>query len=376
MLQRAKSVKLSELVNRKLENPNLELNADEQLDVLRECIERGAAHAETAAGQDLLAIIGNTGAGKSTCVNYVDGCKLEKISRDVAAGAVAAPAGGGGKKVVRVAPDSPRPELMRIGHSNKSQTFVPDVRVGHEFVYSDCPGFLDNRGAEINIANAVNIKATVSRAKSTKVLVLLNYDSLRADRGRGLRELGEILVSLFGSAEGLQKHRGSIALGVSRVPKWDDDGDNTIELENVRADHFSELAGLPSGCREVVEVLQPTLFLFSPHDKGNTTWLTRDQMVRMLRDLDAIQDSSDIFKTVLNADDEKALRRMCAHLVARGEGQLESGDYTGLCDTLRQIASLRMVGSGYVSELLAEALSKVRGRGWDGRTRVPFHVFA
>jgi hypothetical protein len=59
-----------------------------------------------------------------------------------AAGAGAVNSGGKARKVVRVAPDSPRPELMSIGHSNKSQTFVPEVRPGLEFVYCDCPGFL------------------------------------------------------------------------------------------------------------------------------------------------------------------------------------------------------------------------------------------
>ena len=197
-LQRAKSVKVSELVNRKLADPNLVLTPDERLDVMRECIGRGEAQAQTAAGKDLLVIIGNTGAGKSTCVNYVDGCTLQRVSLSD---------GGRGPKVVRVAPDSPRPELMRIGHTDKSQTFVPDVRPGHEFVYCDCPGFLDTRGAEINIANAVNIKATVSRAKSTKVLVLLNYKTLGAKRGGGLQELADILVPLFGSPEGLREHK-------------------------------------------------------------------------------------------------------------------------------------------------------------------------
>ena len=34
-------------------------------------------------------------------------------------------------------------------------------------LYCDCPGFLDNRGAEINIANACNIKQTIAQAAST-----------------------------------------------------------------------------------------------------------------------------------------------------------------------------------------------------------------
>ena len=295
--QRATSLKLPDLVSRKLEDPTLVLTPDEQLDVLRECIRLGEEHGSSVArGKDLLVVIGNTGAGKSTCVNYVDGCKLVKATPEGAAGTSSGQAveGRRSKKVVRVATDSPVQELMKIGHSKKSQTFVPEVKHGVEFVYCDCSGFLDNRGAEINVANAVNIKVMVSGARSTKVLVLLNYNSLLDARGRGLRELADILISLFGSAEGLLRHRRSIALGIRQTHEFDTDGD--IELENVRAEHFSELASLPPACREVVQALAPTMFLFSPHDSGNSSWLTREQMVTMLRNLEPIEDSRDIFK--------------------------------------------------------------------------------
>ena len=52
-------------------------------------------------------------------------------------------------------------EIVKIGHSKTSQTFLPSVvdpREGSEakgLIFCDCPGFEDNRGAEINIANAV-----------------------------------------------------------------------------------------------------------------------------------------------------------------------------------------------------------------------------
>ena len=51
-------------------------------------------------------------------------------------------------------------EIMKIGHSKESKTFMPQVEHDktNNLTYIDCPGFLDNRGAEINIANAVNIK--------------------------------------------------------------------------------------------------------------------------------------------------------------------------------------------------------------------------
>ena len=59
-------------------------------------------------------------------------------------------------KVVRVKLDSSIPELMPIGHSNQSMTFIPSVASVYTpegaFTFLDCPGFLDSRGPEINIA--------------------------------------------------------------------------------------------------------------------------------------------------------------------------------------------------------------------------------
>ena len=47
---------------------------------------------------------------------------------------------------------------MAIGHKNQSMTFIPSVAVSLDdagapnFVFLDCPGFMDNRGAEVRWA--------------------------------------------------------------------------------------------------------------------------------------------------------------------------------------------------------------------------------
>ena len=84
------------------------------------------------------------------------------------------------------------------GHAG-GRTFRPDVEsalaaFGAGYVYMDCPGFLDNRGPEINIANAVNTRAMISAAKSVRLLVLINFHTLEADRGRGLQDMVRILL--------------------------------------------------------------------------------------------------------------------------------------------------------------------------------------
>ena len=137
----------------------------------------------------MVAVLGNTGAGKSALVNLLHGCTFALGAEDH----------------VIVAPDSPVPELMRIGHTNQSQTFVPQVEpapaasLGARAAFADCPGFIDSRGFEINVSNAVNVRQAVAAAASCVVVVVINYFSLLADRGKGVRDLMAILASLFGT---------------------------------------------------------------------------------------------------------------------------------------------------------------------------------
>ena len=155
--------------------------------MLSSCVALGTAQAKKAKDRDVLMVIGNTGAGKSTLVNYLAGCTMEMVSRKDAGFTD----GNLKKKIARVAEGSFIKEVMRIGHLNQSATFLPAVYhdEGSGLTLCDCPGFLDNRGAEINIANACNIKQMIAQAKSVRVVVLINYDSLEADRGRGVKEL-------------------------------------------------------------------------------------------------------------------------------------------------------------------------------------------
>eukprot|EP00964_Phaeocystis_antarctica_P033176 scaffold18824_cov49-Phaeocystis_antarctica.AAC.4 len=114
-------------------------------------------------------------------------------------------------------------ELMRIGHTSSSETFSPQVEdaaacLGAGYAFADCPGFLDNRGFEINVANAVNVRHTAAAASSAVVVVVINYYSLRADRGKGLHDLLSILLGLFGSAEQVRAHAPSVLLAISQAP--------------------------------------------------------------------------------------------------------------------------------------------------------------
>ena len=89
---------------------------------------------------------------------------------------------------------------------------------------------MDNRGPEINIANAVNIKLLLHHMASIKIIIILKNDSLGTDRGRGLRELVAILRDLFGQHDNIKMCASSILLGVTNVnPKHVEKDEETNE---------------------------------------------------------------------------------------------------------------------------------------------------
>ena len=336
------------LVDRKLANPDLKMSEDESQKVLLACIKSGAMCAVAAHGKQAIILLGNTGAGKSTCCNYLHGCTMERVL-------------GQKKKIFRVSASSPVPELMHIGHTNVSATFLPDVQPssidlpgGAEAVFIDCPGFLDNRGASINIANAVNIKATLNASANARIIIILNYHSLKADRSRGLRELGQILTDLFGSASRVLDNIDSLLLGVTKCPKFDDEGEEPTELEDIRK-LVSDGTGLGESMAEVLRKLAEAMFLYHPCDKGNSTWLKQTELVERVRCLQPILEPNGIFQTVLNPSDERELRRMVDAFASQAKEALEEKDYDNCAKILRRMSLIEVVDNIVVTRLLAQA---------------------
>ena len=354
-------VELPQLVKDKLRNPNLKLTVDQQIECLDTCIQYGAAEAAKAEGRDLLMVIGNTGAGKSTMVNFIAGCTMERVTRKKAG----LTGGNLKQKIVRTAADSARKEVMKIGHSNQSQTFTPDVAHDNAtgFTFCDCPGFLDNRGPEINIANAVNIKQTIGMALSVRVIVLINYHSLVADRGRGIKELIHILRDLFGgSADLLVKHAPALLVGVSQAPKMDDDGD-LREMDEFM-DIIMDKSGLSEEQEKLIDALGANVFVSHPVEgMGNASWLTRPQLIECINTLDPITDPSNIFSTVLTAEDEQALHDIAGKMQTRIDSFMDERAYKEAASALDQFCVIDVIDNNRVTRLLQAVQVRESGGG-------------
>ena len=321
------------------------LSEDDSLAVLSACIEIGQSRAELAKGKTAVMVIGNTGAGKSTFVNYMLNCTLEKVLL------------AGGEKVYVVSEKSPIKEVMPIGHSKTSCSFMPELAeaIDMNAIVVDCPGFIDNRGAEISIANAANIKAVMAMANGVTLVLLLNYHSLKADRGRGQLELLKILEDLFGSIDSAMNYASSMILVVSHVPLYLDE--DRTELKDIKQEFDSrELS--PEKARLLGDLLERAC-IFHPENLGGESWITAGPLSERIKAAPPITDPANVFKVVLSSSDEAKLRSWMEALLKRFQVALGASDNESAAKALSDMWGLNFLDHIVVTRLLENAKTNV-----------------
>ena len=133
-----------------------------------------------------------------------------------------------------------------------------------------------------------------SVATEVRVVVLINYNSIKADRGKGVRDLIKILRDLFGDAERLLASMASVVVGVSRAPLKDEDDEFVLSADVI--EQLCNPSGFEEAQQKVLEKIQKGAFLFHPLDRGHESWDTRTQLLERINALPPITDPAAVFK--------------------------------------------------------------------------------
>ena len=324
---------------RKQEDPMCALTTEERIQLLGMYIDEGVRNAQKLVGKEAVVVLGNTGAGKSTFLNYFMGCTMVEQDPEEL-GLV-----GLDDEVIVVLPRAQGgtlDEIMPIGHEKQSKTFLPhiehDPRKAAPYAYCDCPGFLDNRWPEVNIANAVNIRRALQAASSVRLLILINYDTLKVDRGRGLSDMLKMCTQLFGSSKQLSLHRESVLLGITHVPV-------KKRMEKVRK-------FLLQDAPPVLASLTERMFFYDPLNEGGPDFSSLADCRSRVGALKPLKDAGKLFHTVLTDGDERMLRELAAQQCEALNTQLASHDYGTASTSWQLLQRLRIIDNLAVERLL------------------------
>jgi len=174
-------------------NRSFDSTTPTEFEYLLSTFESGLSLIKRASNQDLIIVYGDTGSGKSTTINYLLDCSMERE-----------------KNKVFVKRDSIIPEFTKIGHSSQSETIFPFIVGNWRLKFMDCPGIDPNQEPLKKIVNSISIKKAIDSAKTVKILFLIDYKTCFGGRDKGLKELMRIARDFFKSEEIFRSYKCSI----------------------------------------------------------------------------------------------------------------------------------------------------------------------
>ncbi|XP_037051307.1 uncharacterized protein LOC119085138 isoform X2 [Bradysia coprophila] len=166
--------------------------------------------------RDAVLVVGNTGTGKSTLVQFIAG-DMSKMW------AVEYPEYSG--NIIIQDEDG---KISRPGEESTSKTLYPELVVStkKDIAFYDCPGFKDSRGTAVDLAGAYMTKMVFENLENIKVHITVEWETAIGQNGRGIPfiEAIERVGEFIRDAEKFKDGLSMVATKVPKVTRKDDSG--------------------------------------------------------------------------------------------------------------------------------------------------------
>ncbi|WP_039359194.1 hypothetical protein [Candidatus Protochlamydia amoebophila] len=288
-------------------------------------LQAGTLASQTAHNKDVILFIGTTGCGKSTTMNYLAGCKMQKIDRK----AIGLPSAATNKIILAQNP------LSKIGHKNdKSQTSYPKIcdDTHNQFAYCDCPGIGDTKGVDVEIYNAICIKEITEKAKSVKgILVFMEYGDFVTGRNEAISKNLKYLQLLL---KDFNKYQKAVLFLITKVTVADSD----VDLPGIKKQLLKQVRKLADSqvdlelarfCQQIIDSkilkdqLGEKLLICNPC--GATAVQEKDKMLAIIRQFSSFQPTTnkkDAFGYPLSQKAELEIEKTKAFLLSNARSYL------------------------------------------------------
>ncbi|MBS4167769.1 GTPase [Parachlamydia sp. AcF125] len=262
-----------------------EINKDHLLGATVVSLSEIMAAADAAKGKEIIALIGNTGTGKSTAVNHLLGLKM-RFTREK----------GG---IIEVAEGEQ--EIAKIGHRKcTSETLYTQIykREGSPFTFADCGGFLDTRGVTTDIQVAASLKLTLENAKNVKLILCFDSSLVASDRAIHFGKTVNLALGTF--LRNYKEHPNSVLVLLTK-PTIDPDGHlfDSQDAYEIIEELMQDLQAGP----------QKDLYQFLLREKGKYLQVynpledaSRDHVHELLKPMASIQNTKEAFQVAYSAD--------------------------------------------------------------------------
>jgi hypothetical protein len=300
---------------------------EEKIACFNRLIELGREAALQTKGKDIVVVIGTTQAGKSTLINFLHGCKMQKTAE--------------GR--IEVSPQSPEKEIVKIGTGRNSCTIIPKqvsesvltdasleisdpsdvgsvVQRRETLVLYDMPGFVEQRGFEVGLANACNIRQIIKEARSVRVVMVVAYSTIEAAAGDGWKETALLLSDRFG---------GHLSTQNLKLIVTQEHGVSPQRIKEAIRDYATQIEGCPdfSSC---VDVYNP----LNPRDRN-----------RLLQEIQAQASVAPSVQIALSAREMQGAEELAQHL-ADDVGQLLTREQGGIAlERVKFSSGLALLGA-------------------------------
>jgi GTP-binding protein EngB required for normal cell division len=135
---------------------------------------------DSSKDKDIVVFLGNTGAGKSTLINYLSEKELRADDFN---------------NIVLSNPHDS--SAMAIGEGAPSETFLPRFIPIDNLLFYDMPGFKATQGTAIDLVNACFIKNIIENANSVRLVFVVGMGEINDGRGESFKNLSNQVRQLI-----------------------------------------------------------------------------------------------------------------------------------------------------------------------------------